>query len=509
MSWFKSTIGKVVSQAKETVRDLNVVAREAARELSGGKVFDFSDVAEVCEKLKSTKSLTGAADVLNRLPRSPANAEFLISVIFAVAQNPLLRRCCHDFPPASLSDANPKLLPSAEDLFSMALFDLCKRSLRPEPVAWQQLLESYFRSTLAFDASAPPAAWLRRLIRVFSFDAEGEVLHAEGLILVRNLRIAREKLRGTPGDRTVAREAADLARQVHKNLLASEAKRTILTFERHAELSEITSEGEVYSQALDAKAAEFSSEAESLKLCVPQIDPQIENQIAEQIAQIESRMKSIMAEASEAQDALTRVTGSISALREKRKVNDSSMNQISRNMETATQQNAFLIAKEEMKMRTSESQGRICRDLLASLETASAISDDGTSRLSSVFPGRASQACQEYIAMQETALKIKRDALVSITDATDEAVNSALEIAREAESTWSAVEAFSRRFVNFVSPDGPLKSASDIFGEIRAAAGPFRERAAEIALQRELSQEAPQPEGGLKRKDSFEDLLGI
>ena len=106
-------------------------------------------------------------------------------------------------------------------------------------------------------------------------------------------------------------------------------------------------------------------------------------------------------------------------------------------------------------------------------------------------------------------MKSSMHALKQQSELTDEAVNFVLAIARDAETTWSAIEAFSRRFVSFVDPEGPLKSASAIFAEIKAAAVPFRERAAEMALQRELMEEVPLPEEGLKRKDSFEDLLGI
>jgi len=514
-SWEMSWLKTLVKSARETARDLNVVARETARELTGGKVYDFGDLAAVREKLLNSRSLTSSAELIQRLPPIPAPAEFLTAVIFAVAQNPLLRRSCGEFPPASLSAENPRLLPTAEDVFSMALFELCRRSLRAEPAAWAQLLESYFRSTLAFDAAAPPAAWLRRLLGIFAADLKTETLAEQGSGLVRSLRVAREQIRAAPGDRRAAREAAELAQAVHRNLVASEARRTALTSEKHAELSEINSEGEIYEKALEAKVAQFTAEAAALGKEATQLDPETEAALSEKIAQVDLRMQSILSEAAEAQATLTIFTGEISALRDKIKQNESAVFQVRKNLEIAISQNRGLILKEEAKMAAAEAQARLCGELGFSIEAAAVLPE--TPRNASVFPGRAAQACQDFLAEQASALLSKREALRGLAGAeiSEGVAQSALAVLREAESVWSEVETFSRRFVAFVDPEGPLRSASDVFAEIKAVAEPFKEKAAELALLRELSQESPSPPpppaepAQLKRKDSFEDLLGI
>ena len=572
MSWFKSTFTKLTATARDTARDLNAVAREAAREFSPGNFLSGpgnSKVEENLSKLRAAKSVSSGLEYLSRLSgetNAVLEPGLLESIAMAVASNPTLRRCCIVFPPASMVSENPKFLPTHEEIFSFNLYSLFTRNLRGPIDTWRQTLEIFFRSSVAVEAQV--GVWVRQMLSLLAIDQIENLLQEEGNSLVRKLRESREELSGSPNDLQKSKEVAELAKKVHLNIKEIEELRGKRKEWQIGLVAEILSETEIYLKAIDEKCQDNKVIQQDVIKQIESIRDSLQNELQQglslEIETCENDIRKLMQGASEAQGILTNLTGEISKVREQRNRVDGGLSQIKRAFETAKIQTDNLIAEERKTIAVAEADMEISAQLPIKEILQFLNSDPILSPISNKFRPRVVQLCVEYISLRENELRdqlsslqvYRREGSVvheedghhDLSDVSEQEAKLVVDTLNVSENLFGEADRFAKEFSAFIKD---IHTVNEVIDEIRKIANPYKVRMAEISLLREISADPGNspisnfdkkiptaslgaslgavisadvtnsafsspadspvsvPKPAIKRKDSFEDLLGI
>ena len=550
MSWFKT----LAATAKETARDLKSAARDAARDLGiNAKTTQGSDPLNEVTKIRTTKSFSNAIDSVDRLiDFGPLPDTVLAEVIIATAQNPMLRQSCKDFPPLTSSDSASQ--------FSLHLHSLVTRNTSIAPFVWSQLIESFFRSLISPQLENQVTAWLVKLVNLLATPAEDAIAHTESLNLLRKLRTQKETFERAPNAQ-LGLDIAKTARAIHQNVAKAENRKKIRSESLHLEISQILSETQIYLDALDTKGREANATVASTEEEIQSIQQKLDLPENLEISQTETTIKSLLSEAAVLQSRLNEITAELSKASAERSQIDSALIQVNSALHAALDETQGLIEEQEREIASLEVDARSCSSLKEAVSSYLAnLGNQTSSPTTQRWTPKAAQACADYVLFRESEIKEALEALRTIeknhpglaedhnlSDVSEAEAAEAVGLLVVAEERLADAAGFCEKFR--VQGIGRLQEALE---DCKRIAAPFKIRLAEISLMRAIAQEpasptgdktfliesptsgpsfappslakaltasapaqevvsspATSPEPKIKRRDSFEDLLGI
>jgi hypothetical protein len=535
MSWiFKSA----VSTIKEASKDFQVVAAAASKEIKKA-------TGQYKLNLESTKNFQGVAEYLQEFLRN--NEADVTGVLRQILSNPtlvgLLRDNLSNFPTKT-----PGTSPETNFLYSFSNF--VSKKFRGDEIVWIPLLLNLFQS----DPLSLKDSLEFQTIQLFWRNPEEENLTNECLKKVRDLRLRKETLKtSTETNRLESLYLiARVCKEIHEILSESETLIAKTKEKDHERIADTLSAVEIAHSKVEKNLQECDNRMSELNQKLKQLNQQSalaqeSHEDDEKFTASDKKINELVGLVGSLQNDLNKIIGQISSYREEKIQVENSIVDVQKSINTTKLDLLGILEAEKLQMskisslkeKTALFSNSMYTQLLRNTEELASITSPKTSETgvpaTSRYFERARLACEDLMNRRLAKLKDVLDEVKkhgAVTDSTEEReVHEVIALARKADLEFEEFKIDYKQFYDFLGKIQEIfQEATSVYDEICHYSEPFKIKFAEIAVVKSLAEEAviesrqnsPKhgapaavaaadagDDLGIKRKDSFEDLLGI